>query len=301
MKNILIIKTAATGDVVRTTTLLHCFKEDKVWWITSRINVDILPKEQECLKHIIPIEDISSFNLINEVIFDLVLSLDDDKDSIDIIDKIKYHKLTGAYRDKETNKITYTPDSSHWFDLSLISHFSKEEADKRKFEGRLSVQAHLFKMIGETFTNQEYLIYEGVKPNPNKKLIGIEARSGERWPTKRWNGYEEFAVKLKKEGFEVVFFEQRDNIHDYIKDISMCGCVICGDTLGMHLALALKIPTIALFTCTSANEIHDYSIMEKVVSPYLWDAFFKTTYVAKAVEAITQEMVWEAFKRIYKL
>src|SRR5574344_2843569 len=113
MKNILIIKTAATGDVVRTTTLLHCFKEDKVWWITSRINVDILPKEQECLKHIIPIEDISSFDLIDDVIFDLVLSLDDDKDSIDIIDKIKYHKLTGAYRDKETNKITYTPDSSH--------------------------------------------------------------------------------------------------------------------------------------------------------------------------------------------
>jgi heptosyltransferase-2 len=301
MEKVLIIKTAATGDVVRTTTLLHCFKEDEIWWITARMNIDILPKQQACLKNIIAIEDLATTNPFKNDIFDLVLSLDDDKESIDLLEKINYVKLIGAFRDKNTHKITYTEDSKHWFDLSLISHYPKDVADKMKFEGKLSVQAHLFKMIGETFTNQEYLIYEGVKPTPNKKLIGIEARSGERWPTKRWNGYEEFAVKLKKEGFEVVFFEQRDNIHDYIKDISMCGCVICGDTLAMHIALALKIPTIALFTCTSANEIHDYSIMEKVVSPYLWDAFFKTTYVAKAVEAITQEMVWEAFKRIYKL
>lgn len=300
MEKVLIIKTAATGDVVRTTTLLHCFKEDEIWWITARMNIDILPKQQACLKNIIAIEDLATTNPFKNDIFDLVLSLDDDKESIDLLEKINYVKLIGAFRDKNTHKITYTEDSKHWFDLSLISHYPKDVADKMKFEGKLSVQAHLFKMIGKTFNNQEYLIYEGVKPNPNKKLIGIEARSGERWPTKRWNGYEEFAVKLKKEGFEVVFFEQRDNIHDYIKDISMCGCVICGDTLGMHLALALKIPTIALFTCTSANEIHDYSIMEKVVSPFLWKAFFKTTYIPEAVEAITQEMVWEAFKRIYK-
>ena len=301
MRNILVIKTAATGDVVRTTTLLHCFREDSVWWITSRMNADILPKEQKCLKHVIAIEDFHTNNEIKDITFDLVLSLDDDKASIEIIKDLNYKKLTGAYRDKETDKITYTEDSAHWFDLSLISHFTKEEADRMKFEGKLSVQAHLFKMIGENFTSQEYLIYEGVKANPDRKLIGIEARSGERWPTKRWNGYEEFAERLKKEGYEVVFFEQRNSFKEYMEDIAKCGCVICGDTLGMHLALALKIPTIAIFTCTSADEIYDYSIMEKVVSPYLWDAFFKTTYVAKAVEAITQEMVWEAFKRIYKL
>ena len=301
MYKVLIIKTAATGDVVRTTTLLHCFKDAQVWWITSKINIDILPKKLPCLQHILPIEDIHTSNALKDIVFDLVLSLDDDKSSIDIIETLKYNQLIGAYRDKHSKKITYTDDSAHWFDLSLISHFSKPQADKMKFDSQLSVQEHLFKMIGKTFNAQEYLIYEDIKPNPNYHLIGIEARSGERWPTKRWNGYEELALKLEEQGYEVVFFKQRDNIHDYIKDISLCERVFCGDTLAMHIALALKIPTIAIFTCTSAAEIYDYSIMEKVVSPYLWEAFFKTTYIPEAVEAITQEMVWDAFKRIYKL
>ncbi|MFA6201161.1 MAG: glycosyltransferase family 9 protein [Bacteroidales bacterium] len=301
MSKILIIKTAATGDVVRTTTLLHCFKNDQVWWITAKINIDVLPNKISCLERIITIEDISSFNYFEDIFFDIVLSLDDDKESIDIVDKIKYKNLIGAYRDKVTNRITYTSDSAHWFDLSLISHYSKQEADSMKFNCKMSVQEHLFNMIGERFNGEEYLIYEGIKPNPDKKLIGIEARAGDRWPTKRWNGYEELAFRLEKEGFNVVFFKQRNNIRDYMKDISLCSYVICGDTLAMHLALAYKIPVLTIFTCTSAAEIFDYSRMEKVVSPYLQEAFFKTTYIPKAVDSITQEMVWDAFERNIRL
>jgi ADP-heptose:LPS heptosyltransferase len=46
----------------------------------------------------------------------------------------------------------------------------------------------------------------------------------------------------------------------------MCDLIITPDTLTMHLALALKKPTIALFTSTSPTEIYDYGRLKKVVA-----------------------------------
>ena len=63
-------------------------------------------------------------------------------------------------------------------------------------------------------------------------------------------------------------------------------------------SIGIKIPTVAIFTCTSPYEIYDYGRMEKVTTPYLWEAFFKTTYIPAAVESITQEMVWNAIEKL---
>ena len=68
----------------------------------------------------------------------------------------------------------------------------------------------------------------------------------------------------------------------------------------MHFALALKIPTVAIFTCTTPHEIYDYGRMEKVISPFLWEAFYKTEYIPEAVESITQEMVEKAIEKNVK-
>jgi heptosyltransferase II len=299
-KKILIIKTGATGDVVRTTVLLHCFLEDEVWWVTAKKNIEVLPQKLNCLKHILAIEDIDEKSPIKDMVFDILLSLDDDKRSVNLVDEIKTKKLVGAYNDKQKGKIVYTEDSALWFDLSLISKYEKPIADKKKYEGKKSVQEYLYLMIGKYFQGQEYFIPEDIKPSPIERLVGIEARAGERWPTKRWDKYESLAKELELRGYKVRFFEDRDNIKDYIKDIAQCSYMITGDSLGMHFALALKIPTLALFTCTSANEIYGYNRMIKIVSPYLWQAFFKTTYVKEAVESISLEMVLKAFNELTK-
>lgn len=297
-KNILIIKTGATGDVVRTTVLLHALKNDNVTWITARKNAAILPRKHPALQEVVAIEDLSENHPLKTRPFDLVLSLDDDKQCAILAKSLNTKQIIGTFADKEDSAIHYTDDSAAWFDMSLISTYSKAEADRKKFMGTRSVQEYLYEMIGKTFCGEEYLIPEHLKPNPQPNVIGIESRAGERWPTKRWNGYETLAEKLKKEGYEPRFFHDRENIEDYIRDIAECSMMITGDTLGMHLALALKIPTVAIFTCTGANEIYDYGRMAKVVSPHLWDAFFKTEYIPEAVESITQEMVWDAMKSL---
>jgi heptosyltransferase-2 len=299
-RQILIIKTGATGDVVRTSVLLHIFKNDEITWITAEKNKSVLPDRFPALRQVIAIEDVSSCKLLKGKVFDWIFSLDDDIESAKLASSLFCKKLTGVFYDKKGQKMEYTDDGAVWFDLSLISRYNKETADRMKYEAVKSVQEYLYEMAGHTFTGEEYLIPEEIIANPSPKLIGIENRAGARWPTKCWNGYEKLAQKLEEKGYKVCFFKERANMRDFMRDIAACSLIITGDTLSMHLALALKIPTVAIFTCTTPHEIYDYGRMEKVISPFLWEAFYKTTYIPEAVESITQEMIWDAIEKVEK-
>ena len=50
-KNIVIIKIGATGDVVRTTVLLHLYKNDNITWITAKHTLSICPRfDNKCCR-----------------------------------------------------------------------------------------------------------------------------------------------------------------------------------------------------------------------------------------------------------
>ena len=47
--------------------------------------------------------------------------------------------------------------------------------------------------------------------------------------------------------------------------IHECDVLLCGDTLALHIASALSVPSVALFGPTSSSEIHDYDgLIEKI-------------------------------------
>jgi len=295
MSKIAIIKIGATGDVVRTSVLLHLYKNDEITWVTARHNTPVLPFRQANLKSILAFEDIHETDILNEQ-FDLVISLDDDFKCADLAGKIKSRELLGAYLDAE--RVSYTSSSNEWFDMGLSSRFGNERADRIKLENKCSYQEILFRMLGHSFKGEEYIIPEDIIVKREKKVIGIESRAGARWPTKMWNQYEQLAEVLEGEGYQCFFFKDRDNIKDYLQDIGNVSLFIGGDTLGMHIALALKIPVVAIFTCTSAVEIYGYGRMEKIVSPFLEKAFYKTDYIAEAVDSISLIDVYNAVKKI---
>ena len=159
----------------------------------------------------------------------------------------------------------------------------------------------LFRMLGAEFKGEKYLIREDVYSRSNPNVIGIEDRAGSRWPTKIWNQFPQLAEHLIHDGYEVVFFKERPNLKDYLQDIGNVSLVISGDTLGMHIALALKIPIVTLFTCTSAVEIYPYNIMEKIVSPQLEKAFYRTEYIREALDCISLNDVLKAINRFKKV
>jgi len=48
--------------------------------------------------------------------------------------------------------------------------------------------------------------------------------------------------------------------------ISMCDLLVTGDTLALHFAIGLNVPTVAIFTSTCAQELDLYGRGMKIVT-----------------------------------
>ncbi|MCK4401089.1 glycosyltransferase family 9 protein [bacterium] len=289
--NILIIKLGALGDVVRTTSLLRVL-DGNIFWVTAKSALPLLPADK------LKVIEINEAETLSNLSFDLILCLDDDYKAANLATMLKKKTLIGSYIDKN-NSLTYTDSSREWFDMGLMSRFGKEKADAIKKANKKTYQEIIFRMCGNKFNEEEYLLNQNL-PKPRKQesrtIIGIEARAGDRWPMKQWNKWQELAAALKADGCEVRFFVQRQQIADYVQDINECDLVICGDTLAMHIALSLKKRIVAIFICTSPTEIYDYGRMIKITSPFLKRVFYRRDYIPEAVNAISVKTVYQSVR-----
>lgn len=296
MLNVLIIKLGAMGDVLRTTPLLRVITGD-VYWITQKECIPLLAAGNN-LKKIIDVD--YAERELRDMYFDLVICLDDSIKAAELATRFNNGSLIGSFADT-SGKVSYTGSSKEWFDMGLISKLGRKKSDGLKKRNTKSYQEIIFAMFGKEFKGEEYTINFNGRLNKDTKreiLIGIESRADGRWSTKQWNKYKQLAEVLHRDGLIVRFFQQRDTIHEYINDLSECGLIITGDTLSLHIALALKIKVVAIFTCTSAAEIYDYSRMIKVISPALEKAFYSREYIKEAVDAISVENVYESVKKL---
>jgi heptosyltransferase-2 len=58
----------------------------------------------------------------------------------------------------------------------------------------------------------------------------------------------------------------RHSLRDFAGVVAACDLVVTGDTLGMHLAIAARVPVVVLFGSTCPQEIELYGRGEKVVT-----------------------------------
>ena len=291
---ILIIKLGALGDVLRTTPLLRVLDGD-ICWVTKKESLPILPAGSPFLGE--AVEAGEALNKLSKRDFDLVLSLDDDPAAARLSSLLNKKALIGSFLDP-SGRVAYTDSAAAWFDMGLVSKFGKQKADALKGKNRQTYQEILFRIAGKDFNGEEYILDFEEGPVEKKAgeglLVGIESRADKRWPSKCWNKYELLADRLRSRGLQVKFFTQRETLGEYIKDISGCDLIVTGDTLAMHLGLALKIKVAAIFTCTSPQEIYGYGRLVKVVSPLLEKAFYRQEYVPEAVEAVSLDAVYQA-------
>ena len=285
---ILIIKTGAAGDVVRTSCLLNKL-QGEIYWVTSARNARLLPTDMPNL-HIIPAEEARQ-KLANQT-FSLIVSLEEDEQSALLAATLDSSQLTGVY--VSGDKIDYTEDSSSWYDMSRISRLGMERANELKMANRKSFQQHLFGMLGMEFNGEPYRIWRDETVKTQKGLIGLEKRSGDRWPNKQWWGYDELVLILEKMGMKCRFFEQKPDIRGYLRTIDECERIVSGDTLAMHVGMAYGKPGVAIFNCTSPDEIYEYGLLRKVVNPLLKKNFYSTSFDEEVVKAVAVEEVLEA-------
>jgi len=290
MTKILLIKTGAAGDVVRTTVLLNALQGAVTWVIDSKYAA-ILPTRHPNLHRVITLND--ALPVLQHEIFDHTISLEESLECALLASKIPTKKLTGVYL--EDKQLCYTGDAAGWYDMSLISVLGPTCANDTKKSNTATFQQLLLNMFGLPFEGEPYCIYRNNKISRAKDVIGIEPRVGMRWPNKGWSGYPALINKLQQQGFTCKQLEQRSTIAEYLDDIAGCSFIISGDTLAMHVALAYSIPSIALFNCTSPAEIYDYGTLTKLVSPMLTEAFYKTSFSQAVIDSITPDEVFTTF------
>jgi hypothetical protein len=284
--NTLIVKLNATGDVVRTTTLLHRLDGD-VTWITASPNVVLLEglPRVRCLAW----EDRIR---ARDRHYDLLISLEDENEVGDFVGTVSRDRLFGAHLDA-TGAMTYTPDAAGWFDLSLISRYGRKEADARKLCNRRTYQELIFEGLGLSFSGEAYVLPQPV----NAGLAGdvaIAPVAGPVWPMKGWAHYEALQRRLEADGLKVNVLPRRDSLLQHLGDVAGHRCLVSGDSLPMHLALGTGTPCVTLFNCTSPWEICAYGLQTQLVSPLLERYFYQRGLDTAATTAITLDEVYQA-------
>lgn len=287
MKNTLIVKLNATGDVVRTTTLLRRL-EGRITWITARGNLPLLEgvrgdvrclawddREQAAGTH-----------------FDLAINLEDELEAAQFVERMHPARVFGAKLAAD-GSVGYSEDAREWFDMSLISRFGRQRADEVKLLNRRSYQEMIFAGLGYRFDGEAYVLPAPIATDLQGD-VAIAPVAGPVWPMKNWAHYDALQHRLEAAGLRVNVLPRRDSLLELMGDIANHRCLVGGDSLPMHLSLGLRVPCVTLFNCTSPWEIHDYGLMTKLVSPLLAEFFYKRGMDVRATTAITPDTVFDA-------
>ena len=124
--------------------------------------------------------------------------------------------------------------------------------------------------------------------------VAIAPKAGHVWPMKNWAYYAELKTELEKMGLTVNVLPERASLLEHLGDVKNHRCLVSGDSLPMHFALAAGTRCVTLFNCTSPWEIYDYGIQRKITSPLLAEFFFKRGLDERATTAIPLPEVFNA-------
>ncbi len=304
MKNVLIIKTGSIGDVLRTTCiiegLIEKFFNPRIFWLTSIKAADTISNNPFITKMFV-LEHLDKE--IYDISFDMIISLEEDKKCLEVLSSLKKKSTFGVY--EKNGKVEYTPRSSYWYNMSLISKLGKNTADELKKSNLFSYPEILYRMLDLNWKKQKpslylrdetknYSIKKVEKLNFSEKtVIGIVVGAGGRWPLKVLPfDLQIKLIKLLKKALgnkieillitgpsdlelnttrglkkELPFVKTHEmvDINSLFGIISLCDIIITPDTFSMHVAISLNKYVIAYFTVTSAPEIEIYH-GEKIVT-----------------------------------
>lgn len=242
------------GDILRITPILHLFKDDYVVWVTDKAAFPLL-EGNPFIKKLLPLDFPTIISLLDED-FDIVINLEKNHDICKLSNKINAWKKYGFRFDKNKNKAEAYDRAAE-----VLAYGSDI---KLKRETKKLAQELLFEIVGAKWAGEEYVI--GYKPKSKEMYdIGLNTRVGikfpnKAWPEKNWDILEEMLIK---KGFKVTRQDKQspeilNNLYDYIDWLNSCKMIVTNDSLGLHLALALKKKIIGLFGPTKSEEVYFY-------------------------------------------
>ncbi|MHC4894084.1 MAG: glycosyltransferase family 9 protein [Planctomycetota bacterium] len=204
MTAILILKTGALGDVLRTTSILpglhRCYPDARVEWVTAPAAADLVQHHPlvASTRTLRPDDEEGARALGAELGSDWtrVISLDDERPLCALASAVgSTDTISGAYLDGEGER-RYTADVGPWFDMGLLSVHGKERADAMKVANTRSHAAIYADMLGIEMGEPELPLTAAgdasradfvarLEAVGKRRWIGLNTGSGGRWESKK--------------------------------------------------------------------------------------------------------------------
>ncbi|MDE5603947.1 MAG: glycosyltransferase family 9 protein [Helicobacter sp.] len=246
-------KVVSLGDVVRCTCVLEALKkkyeDSHISWLVSSEALPLVV-DNPFIDRVLVWDEFIPFVLMREQ-YDMVVNLEKIHGICALADMIQAWEKVGFRFNVQSGE----------YDAYAQSYSAKAYI-QCKAQGNRSHsiwQQILIEMVGCKWENQEYSL--GYKPLVKESYdIGFNHYVGSKWPTKamdevKWKDLER---ELLKEGLSVSWQKGMNNLYEYMDWIAGCKVLVSNDSLGIHLALAMKKKVVALFGSTSGEEIYFY-------------------------------------------
>jgi ADP-heptose:LPS heptosyltransferase len=331
-QRILIVKLDAMGDVLRTTALLPALVEAHpgaaITWITRRESLPLLhlnPYLSEVLEY-----GPDALLQLQVRAFDRVINLDAGKTSAALASMARAECKEGFLLDQSGRVQPTSPAARKWLEMGLFDDLKRQGT--RTYQDLMleiiglsgKLHRYIFELTGEERARGRMHL-ERLGVDFSRPVIGLNTGAGLRWELKRWReeGYLEMVerlastrsvqfvllggpdererhVRLSRDSRVSLIDSGCDNpVRHFASIIAACSLVVAGDTLAMHLSLALGRRTVILFGPTSAAEIEMYGLGEKIAPRMDCLACYKSRcdFVPNCMDLITTDMVQAAVER----
>ena len=331
-ENVLIIKLDAMGDVLRSTALLPPLAEvhphASITWLTRRESVPLLQRNP-FIAEVLELNAEATVHL-HARHFDRVINLDAGKISAALATIARSARKDGFLLD-ERGTVRPTNDAARrWLEAGVF--------DDIKRQGTATYQDRMAEILDLPNARHRYVLelgpeevrearahLESIGVDLHRPLIGLNTGAGGRWPLKQWreDGYLECIARLgRNEQIQFLLLggpsERERNerlkaasavplldsgcdnaVRHFAAIVGHCDVVVTGDTLAMHLALALGRRAVVLFGPTSSAEIELYGLGEKVVPDMTCLSCYKNScdFVPNCMDLISTDMVHDAIAR----
>jgi ADP-heptose:LPS heptosyltransferase len=297
---VLIVKLAAVGDVLRTTSILPALRRkyagSEITWVTKASAAPLL-KRNPLIDRVLVIEE-NYLEFIRNEKFSVGICLDADPLSATVLSLAACTERFGFVADIDGRVQPVNERAKAWWYMGLN--------DERKKQNRKTYQQIMYEIcdlplptekpqlfIDEQSTQYGRAFLDRKGLTKTKKLLGLNTGGGGRWQHKKWTfeGYLGF-IKLLRErhpeigivllgGPEEVELNRRimETMGDHIVDagcnnsltqfsslINSLDVLLTSDSLAMHIGVALGKSTVVLVGPTSPWELDVYGNGEIVHS-----------------------------------
>lgn len=295
---VLMVKLAATGDVLRTTAFLPAihatWPQAKVTWLTRRGAAGLFDGNP-LVDEVLTTDDAVTAARLQTEAFDVVLCPDADPDAAALAAMAKGMERRGYVRDGAGRVVALGPGAARWLAMGL--------SDPAKKQNRETYQKLVAEVLGlDPAAVREPILEPGERDAAEVRaaaaqlpgrgpLIGLNTGAGGRWAYKVWTREHQttFLRLATDAGLRVLLLGGPEEVETHkallggasgrlVFDggnhnpfgrfaawIDQCRAIVTSDSLAVHVAAARKVPAVVLFGPTSAAEIELYGRGSKLV------------------------------------